>query len=343
MNKKATVILLSASLAFIIATVMLINGVKTVNVLGSAQMNLFSLQKEGYLYLAYIDNSAKFSLAETMKTAPLGSQDFYTLCKNNNAQCKDISQYFGQSFKKYLDSFNGAYDQKLDLNSYNFSSKLVVLDNKLGIELIGVSTDNISIKKGEDITYFVSPNFKIRADLEDLNKLATTPETIAITFFNELVNKFQKCLEQNKEKDTCFCDQSEINPGELPEGYKVSIITTAEKEKLFGGVEYQFKLLDKGNSIVMYGRGQQIRTLKGIFGAYEYAKDDAEKNLCYPGAFSKINGYVFGNSSEKGKLYSFSGGANCKGVSAFNMVEFVKGSDFGKLNKADCSKIGIKS
>lgn len=81
MDKKAAIILLSASLAFIIATVILLNGVKTENILGSSQMSIFSVQKEGDLYLVYIDNAAKFSLAETIKITPSGSQDFYTLCK----------------------------------------------------------------------------------------------------------------------------------------------------------------------------------------------------------------------------------------------------------------------
>ncbi len=343
MNKKAAIILLSASLAFVLATVLLLRGAETTNVLGSAQLNLSSLHKEGELYLAYIDNAAKFSLSETMKSTPVGSQDFYTLCKKNNPLCNDISQHFGPNFMKHLDSFNKVYGQGLYLKNYEFKSKIITINNQLGIELIGVSTDKIIIKKGEDIAYSVSPNFKIQASLEDLNNLATTAEIMAVSFLNGVVNKFQECSKQ-KEVTDCFCEKTGINPQELPEGYKVSIITIAEKEKLSERVEYKFKLFDPADKIVMRGRAEQIKTLKGIIiGAYEYVEGDVKNNFCYPGAFSKDKSYIFDKNSEKGQLYSFLGEANCKGVSTFNMVEFVKESDFGKINKPLCSEIGIKS
>jgi hypothetical protein len=345
MNKKATIILLSASLAFIIATVILLNGVKTINILGSSQISIFSIQKEGDLYLAYIDNAAKFSLAETIKITPSGSQDFYTLCKNDKPSCAEISQHFGTIFKKHLDSFNTAYNQKLDIKNYKFSSKLTKLDNQPAIEIIGVSTDQIILQKGEDLKYLISPNFKVRADLEELNSLATTTETIAITFFNDVASKFEKCLRQiNSGLNNCFCDNSEIETKNLPEEYKISIITTVEREKLFGGVEYNIKLLDKKGNAVASKRGEYIKDLKGILGAYEYTDEDVKRNACYPGAFAKDRTYTFdGLNPVKGRIYLFSTEANCKGVSNFDMVGFIKESDYGKVTGSDCSLIGVKS
>lgn len=345
MNKKAAIILLSASLAFVIATVMLLKGAETQNVLGDAQLNLSSLPKEDELYFAYIDNAVKFALAETIKLTPSGSQDFYTLCKNNNPSCDEISNHFGTIFQKHLDSFNMAYGQKLDLKNYKFSSKLIVSGNKLEIELVGISMDPIEIKKSEDMTYKVKPNFKIRADLEELNSLATTTETIAITFFNDVANKFERCVRQiNSGWNNCFCDNSEIDTKNLPEDYKVSIITTVEREQLFGGVEYQFKLLDKKGNVIARDRGKYIRTLKGVFGAYEYIDEDVKKNACYPGAFAKDRTYTFDSlNPTKGRLYLFSREANCKGVSKFDMVGFVREFDYGKVTGSDCSLIGVKS
>lgn len=345
MNKKAVVILLSASLAFVIATVLLLKGSGTVNVLGDTQLNLSLLTKEEGLYYAYIDNSAKFALAETIKLTPSGSQDFFTLCKDNNPSCSDISQHFGAIFKKHLDSFNTVYNQKLGIQNYKFTSKLTTLDNKLAIELIGASTDKIVIKKGEDLEYKISPNFKIKSDLEELNKLATTKETIAITFFNDVVKKFQNCLQKiNSGRNNCFCDNSEIDTKNLPEEYKISMITIVEREKLFGGVIYNLKLLDKNGNVVKYNRGEYVGTVKGIFGAYEYINEDIERNACYPGAFAKDRTYTFdGLSPVKGMVYLFSIEANCKGVSKFDMVGFIKESDYGKVTGSDCSLIGVKS
>ena len=342
MNKKATIILLSASLAFLVATVLLFKGIETTNVLGDIQINLSDLPKEGDMYLVYIDNAAKFALSETIKATPSGTEDFYTLCEKNHQMCNDIPQHFGPNFKKHLDSFNKVYNQKLDIKNYKFSSKVITLDGKVGIEMTGVSTDKIDIKKGEFITYRVNPSFKIRASLEDLNRLAATSEISAVSFLNDIVNKFKKCSEY-KERVNCFCDKTEINPQELPEGYKISIITTAEKDKLFGGVEYQFKLFDPKDNLVVRGRTPQIKILAGIMGDYRYAEDDLKNNLCYPGALSKDKTYIIDKNSEKGRIFLFSGEANCKGVSTFNMAEFVRESDYSKLNKPLCSEIGIKS
>lgn len=345
MNKKATIILLSASLAFFIASVIFMNTIKTPSILGETQLNISGLSKEGDLYLIYINNAVKFSLAETIKITPSGSQDFYTLCKSNNPPCNEISQHFGKSFKKHLDSFNTAYNQKLDIKNYKFISKLTTLDNKRAIEIIGTSTDPIIIQKGEDLEYKISPNFKIIADLEELNSLATTTETIAITFFNDVANKFEKCLRQiNSGLNNCFCDNSEIDTKNLPEDYKVSIITILEREKLFGGVEHKFKLLDKKGNVVARERGEYIKTLRGIFGAYEYIDEDVKINACYPGAFAKDRTYTFdGLNPVKGRIYLFSREANCEGVSNFNMVGFIKESDYGKITGSDCSLIGVKS
>lgn len=186
----------------------------------------------------------------------------------------------------------------------------------------------------------IKPSFRIKASLEDLNQLSTTPETIAISSFNSIVNNFQKCLEHDKVG--CFCDESEINTVDIPEGYKISIITTAEKEKLFGGANYMFKLLDKNTNVVMQGRRQQIINIKGIFGAFEYIESDVKNKLCYPGAFSKSQGYLFDRSSGKFRLYIFSSDANCKGVAKFDMVTIIKESDYEKLKGAKCSEIGVK-
>lgn len=342
-NKKAAIILLSASLAFFVASVILMNTLKTPSVLGETQLNISRLFKEGNLYSAYIDNAAKFALAETIKFTPSGSQDFYTLCKNKNPSCSDISQHFGENFKKHLDSFNTAYDQKLDIKSYKFSSEPTILNNKLAIKLVGTSTDPIIIQKGEDLMYMIKPNFKIIVDLEELNNLATTAETKAIAFFNDVTNKFEKCLRQiNSGLNNCFCDKSEIDTKNLPENYVVSIITTVERKNLFGGVEYKFKLLDKKGNVITSDRGEYVKTLKGIFGAYEYI--DVDKNSCYPGAFEKDRPYTFDSlNTVKGKIYLFSRDANCVGVSKFNMVGFVRESDFGKVTGSDCSLIGVKS
>jgi len=346
MNKKAAVILLAASLAFFVAGVILMNTIKTPRVLGETQLNLSMLHKEGELYMAYIDNAAKFALAETVKTVPSGSQDFYTLCKTNHVLCNDFSKYFGEKFAKHLASFNKAYNQDIGIKSYKFSSKPIRLNNQPAIELIGVSTEQIRIQKGEDITYLLYPNFKVQADLEELNKLATTKETLAIAFFNELANKVYECLKQKNSKlDNCFCDDSEIDVKNLPEDYKISIITTADREKLFGGVVYYFKLLDSKGKPVTIVRDQPVSTnFKSIFGAYEYIDEDTKKNVCYPGAFAKDRTYTFeGVNQVKGRLYLFSGEANCVGVSKFNMVGFIKESDYGKVTGSDCSLIGVKT
>lgn len=337
MNKKAAIILISASLAFFIASVIFLNTqLKTPNILGEAQLEILNLPKEAELYMAYIENAAKFALAETMKMNPPNQKDFYTLCSTGDELCNDLPQYFKATFSKHIKSFNKAYDQKIDISNYKFESMSIT--RKQAIETTGVSTDKIKIKKGENIVYMVEPNFKIQATLEELNELSTTPETIAIAFLYEVADKFKKCWEENKDKKkNCYCRDSEIKPSELPEGYTISIITTAEirKQKPLEEVNYQFKLLEKENKVVKH------ETLKGIFGAYEHIKNDLENKLCYPGAFSIDKGYVTDKNSEKGKLYFFEGAANCAGVAEFLMVEYVKESEFGNFEgRPDCPEIG---
>lgn len=328
MNKKAAIILISASLAFFIASVIFLNTqLKTPNILGKTQIEMLNLDKEAELYLAYIENAAKFTLAETIKMYP-DQEDKWP-------------QHFKTAFSKHVTSFNKAYDQKIDMNNYKFEFESRSITRKQAVEITGTSTDEIEIRKGENIVYMVKPSFKIQATLKELDELATTPETIAIALLYELADKFKKCWEENKDKKkNCYCHESEINPSELPEGYSISIITTAEirKQKPPKEVNYQFKLLDKENKVVKY------KTLKGVFGAYEHIKNDLKNKLCYPGAFSIDKGYVIDKNSEKGKLYFFEGGANCKEVGEFSMVEYIKESEFGNFEgRPDCSKIGIKN
>jgi len=338
MNKKAAIILLSASLAFIIASVILMNTqLKMTNVLGDYQLALVGLQKEEGVYMAYIENAAKFSLAETMKILPTAKEDFYSLCKSKNRACSDdLPKHFRTAFKKHIDSFNIAYGQNIQLENYKFTSKLITLKGT-AIELVGVSTDFINIKKGEDIIYKVKPSFKIQANLDDLNKLATTSETIAIAFFNDVVNTLQRCSKINQ-KTSCYCDDSGFNPNELPEGYHIKISTAAERAQLSKAVEYKFELLYK-NDIVKSGGREITRSLMGRFGAHKFFDQDTANKLCYPGIISKLD--FIEKSDEKGKLYFFLGDANCAGVSKFSMVEFVKDSELGEVKGPYCSKIGV--
>lgn len=344
MNKKAAIILLSASLAFLVASAILISPqIRTPTAIGDSQLKLFNLQKTEDSYMLYLDIAAKFALAETMKMTDSG-QEIYALCIAKQRACEELPQYFKTAFGKHVEAFNKAYKQNLNVDNYEFKSKITALeDGKPAIEFLGISKDNIIVKKEQDLTYTIKPNFKIKAGLEELNKLAITPEIMAINYFNNVVDKFQRCIEKTKDqKISCFCENSEISPTMLPEGYEISIITTTKKENLLGGAEYQFKLY-KGESIVIREGRQKVRTLKGIFGAYELLEKDLENKLCYPGAFSVEQGYLIGKNSEKGKLHFYTGDANCKGVSTFSMVEFVKESDFGRLKSPECSEIGVKS
>lgn len=347
LNKKAAIILLTSSLAFIVATVMLLDSIKLTSVIGTNQMSLIDLPKEESVYMAYLEVGAKFALAETMRVMPSSYEDMYTACNMGKESCKEVPVYFKAAFKKHVNSFNKAYEknlkQILNIDDYEFKSRILTIDNKRVIELVGVSKEKAWINKNENLSYGFYPSFKILADLETLNEMSKTTENMVMTSFNQIVDKFQRCLNVNKDKAKCYCDGSDIDLSEIPEGYKISIVTTSEKDKLFGGAEYQFKLLDKNNQIVVYGRRQQVRTLRGIFGSYGITNEDLQSNRCFPGALSISRGEVISKETGKGKLYSFEGGANCKGYADFRMVEFVKEADYSNVSGPLCSDIGVKS
>lgn len=340
-NKKAAIILLSASIAFFIASVMFLNTeIKLPTVLGENQMKLLNLQKEEVKYLIFIEDAAKLALAETIKMFPSTQQDFYELCRSKNRACEELPTYFKNSFQKYINSFNKAYNQNLKLDNYEFKSKIIELEKKTAIELTGVSTSKVYMKKGEDILYIVKPNFKLRVSLDELNELATTPKTMAISFFNDVVKKFQMCSKIDKEI-SCICDDSLITPAELPEGYHIKISTTAGRELLDRVAEYKFELLYKNDVVDVEGK-KMVRNLRGRFGAHEFFNEDLNNKLCFPGIIPKSRIYFIEREFEKGWLFFFFGDANCAGISKFSMIEFVKESQLSEVKGPYCSKIGIK-
>lgn len=333
MNKKAAIILLSASLAFIISSIMLLNThLKTGYVMGDSQMAMIGIHKEAEIYLMYIDTAAKFSLADTIKQ----KKDSYDLCsKGKQEACNELSKHFRNIFKKHITSFNKVYAQNIDVNNYEFKFEFRISGDEVIVGLTGISKDNIIIKIGEKIRYKVKPSFKILVNLAELDELATTPKTIAISFFNDLVNKFKKCPEKNSGKN-CICEDTEINPNELPDDYRIKITTEATKEALAKSAKYKFELL-YNNEVVA------SRELMGKFGAFEFVKTDIDNKICYPGIIPKERVYLgIEKGAEKGKLYFSVRDANCKGVSKFSMVEFVKESNFGELTITKCKEIGVK-
>lgn len=350
MNKKAAIILLSASIAFFIASAIFFSTqVKMPYVLGDSQMSVARLHEEGELYLAYLEDAAKLALAESMKIIPKDQKkDIYTLCSEKPESCDEISKHFKGIFKKHVESFNKAYDQHLSVDNYKFDLARRTIDGKPLIELVAVSTDEVKVKKGEDIEYTIKPSFRIQASLDELNQLSATSEVIAVLFFKEVVDKFKNCQKQDK-KTTCICGDPEIDPNKLPEGYHIKVTTEAEREDLIRAANYKFELLH-GNDVVPIGKigwwlwkkDKVFESVPGRLGAFEFISADFNKSLCYPGAISKPRVYLIEKNSEKGKLFFFVEPANCQGISEFSMVAIVRESELKGLTTTKCEEIGVK-
>ena len=341
MNKKAAIILLSASIAFFIASVIFLNTqIKMPYVLGDSQLAILGLEEDAEIYRTYLETAAKFSLAESIKVVPEGQKkDFYTLCSEKHKVCDELPIYVKKAFKKHLTSFNKVYDQNLNINNYEFKTTQRVLDNKAAIELVGVSTGKIVIRKGDNIQYSEKPNFKMAVNLEELNELATTSETIAKSFFRDVVEKFKNCPSKNEGKN-CLCENSIINPDELPEGYHIKITTESERNELSKSAKYKFELL-RGNEVISVDKRSTVYIV-GRFGAHDFIKKDKDENLCYPGIISKQRIYFIEKESEKIQLFFYISEANCPGISEFSMVDIVKESELEGLTSTECKDIGVK-
>jgi hypothetical protein len=157
--KKGTIILLIASLSFLVTTALFFNAeVKRLEI-ASAQYQVIGMSYNAEKIMLYIDLAAKAALKDALK--------------DNRALCRDIKkceavvlERFIPQFMAYTGMLNNEFKLDIDTGKYNF--KLIARESrttgiKQDIELIGTYSSKLALKK-KDVIYSIRPNFNVIVD-----------------------------------------------------------------------------------------------------------------------------------------------------------------------------------
>ena len=157
--KKGTIILLIASLSFLVTTALFFNAeVKSFRI-ASAEYQLIGMSYDAEKVMLYLDLAAKAALKDAVR-------DNRELCKNIK-DCEGIVlERFIPQFRVYTGMLNNEFKLDIDIAKYNFklmARESRTTDIKQDLEFIGTYNGKLALKK-KDITYSIRPNFSVIVD-----------------------------------------------------------------------------------------------------------------------------------------------------------------------------------
>jgi hypothetical protein len=188
-NKKGTVLLLIASLGFLIASIWLMQSqIKPKNI-GTVEFDSLKLGNEGQNELFYIDQSAEYSLKNALE---IKSRNYKTgdktytnrevcnlqldACRDGKPDCKtnlkvlcedEVLKAFKDMFAQYLQTLNKETTTNIGIEDYQFETKTITSDTTAKIreiQIIGRTIKTLQSKEG-DVEYNIKPNFKTKTKL----------------------------------------------------------------------------------------------------------------------------------------------------------------------------------
>jgi len=182
-RKKGTVLLLIASIGFLMATFWLMQTQIKPRNIGNIEYTMMKLARQEENNLYYIDRAAGYSLQEALEVKSRTYQSGFTtkqvcnlqldICKEGKPDCEtnlrmfcenEVEKGFRANFAKYLQTLNTETGSKLGIDDYQIKAKAVTSEttNKIReIEVIGIATKKLQAAEG-DIEYSIKPNFKVR-------------------------------------------------------------------------------------------------------------------------------------------------------------------------------------
>lgn len=182
-GKKGTVLLLIASIGFLMACFWLMETQIKPRNIGNIEYTIIKLAREEENNLYYIDKAAEYSLKEALEVKSRTYQSGFTtkqICnlqldacqegkpdceKNLKLFCEDeIEKGFREKFAKYLQTLNTEKGSNLGINDYEFKAKAVTSDMTTKIkeiEITGKTGKKLRAAEG-DVEYSVNPNFKVK-------------------------------------------------------------------------------------------------------------------------------------------------------------------------------------
>ncbi|MEM4244721.1 MAG: hypothetical protein QW404_00085 [Candidatus Nanoarchaeia archaeon] len=188
-NKKGTILLLMASLGFLIASIWLMQSqIKPKNI-GEIEFNTIQLGNKAENNLFYIDRAAEHSLKKALDIKSRNYQSAtktYTnkevcnlhidACKDKKPDCEtnlkifcqdEVVNAFKQTFTKYLEILNTETGSNVEIADYKIEARVITseMTEKIReIEIIAKTTKDIKTKEGE-VEHSIKPNFKAKAKL----------------------------------------------------------------------------------------------------------------------------------------------------------------------------------
>lgn len=184
-SKNGTVLLLIASIGFLIASLwMMQTQIKPRNI-GNVEFAIIDLGNEAQNQLYYIDKAAEYSLNKSLEIKSRHYTGEYTnkqvcnlqlnACKEDE-ECKtnlklfcedELAKGFKEEFSKYLKTFNEQTGNKLDVNDYSIEIKIITSEMTTKIrevEVVGKTEKNLEAKK-EGVEHRIKPNFRTKTSL----------------------------------------------------------------------------------------------------------------------------------------------------------------------------------
>ncbi len=184
-SKKGTILLLIASIGFLVASIWLMQvHIKPKNT-GNTEFDIVNLGNEGENYLYYIDRAAELSLQKALdvKSREYKTQEkTYTnrevcniqldACKEGKPDCEtnlklfckdEMLKAFKENFDKYIKTFNEETGKQLDIRDYQFEIKTTTTKTR-EIEITGKTNKALEEKK-EGIEYSIKPNFRVKVKI----------------------------------------------------------------------------------------------------------------------------------------------------------------------------------
>jgi hypothetical protein len=185
-GKKGTVLLLIASLGFLIASIWLMEmQIKPKNI-GKIEYSLIELGNKGIDQMYYTDKAAQYSLKNALEIKSRTYQQGLTIkqicnlqldeCQQGKADCQtnlklfckdELEKAFKEEFSKYLGNLIIQTGSEVLITDYQFEITEITSNmtaKTREIEITGKTTKTLQ-GKAESIEYKIKPNFRARAKL----------------------------------------------------------------------------------------------------------------------------------------------------------------------------------
>ncbi|MFH1211262.1 MAG: hypothetical protein V1645_05110 [archaeon] len=186
LKKKGTILLIIASLGFLIASIWLMQmQIKPKNI-GRIEFAATGIGNRAQDQMYYIDKAAEYSLNKALNVKSRTYQQGLTMkeicniqldqCQQGKPDCQanlklfcedEVAKAFKEKFSEYLSELNTQTGSTLDANDYELTVKEIssnMTAKTRQIEILGKTTKTLKIKE-EEIEYSIKPNFRAKAKL----------------------------------------------------------------------------------------------------------------------------------------------------------------------------------